>query len=255
MPLPTPKTDESQEDFMSRCMGNDTMLDEYPDKKQRYAVCMQQWKDAKDSKGATDSDIEQRSCGAEFRIAEPEGGNGELPTLEGYAAVFDKATEIWPGYREKIARGAFTRTLNEGADVRALVDHEPSKILGRNTAGTLTLEENNKGLKVRISPANTTAGRDIIESVRRGDVSQMSFAFRSIVDEYEDHKDGSYTRTLKDVDLFDVSIVTYPAYPQTSVAVRSLERWKQEQAEARANREFDATEWQRCLVELEKVRI
>jgi HK97 family phage prohead protease len=212
----------------------------------------------KDEKALTVPDREYRFCAAEFRIADPKAGTSDLPVLDGYAAVFNKVAEIWPGYREKIAHGAFTRTLAEGADVRALVDHDPSRILGRNTAGTLTLEENNKGLKVRIAPANTTAGRDIVESVRRGDVTQMSFAFLPIVEEFEEHKDGSYTRTLKDVDLFDVSIVTYPAYPQTSIAVRSLERWKEQRAEieeSRARAAASQREWEAQLLELERIRI
>jgi len=150
----------------------------------------------------------------------------DKPTrLVGYAAVFNQATELYPGYFERIANGAFTRTLKEGADVRALVDHDPSKIIGRSTAdpATLDLEENAKGLKVSITPPDTQVGRDIVESVSRGDVDQMSFAFRTVAYEWEEKGDTA-TRTLTDVDLFDVSIVTYPAYPQTSVAVRCLER-------------------------------
>jgi HK97 family phage prohead protease len=136
--------------------------------------------------------------------------------------------------REKIAPGAFSRTLAEKADVRALVDHDPSKIIGRTKSRTLKLDENSKGLKVEIKPADTQAGRDILKSVERGDVDQMSFGFRTVKDEWEDHKDGTATRTLVDVDLFDVSPVTFPAYADTTIAARSLELRRQGGAKSQA---------------------
>jgi len=152
--------------------------------------------------------------------------NGEGPKLAGYAALFNNTTEIVPGFNERIAKGAFARALSEKQDVRALVDHQSEKIIGRTTAGTLDLAENSKGLKTVIRPPDTQVGRDIVTSVGRGDVDQMSFAFRVVKESWEDHKDGTSTRTLEDVDLFDVSVVTYPAYPDTSVAVRSYEQRK-----------------------------
>lgn len=172
-----------------------------------------------------------RTCQRETRIVaeslEIETRDDSPPRLRGYAAVFNKTTELWPGYLERIAPGAFTRTLKEGADVRALVNHNPDMIIGRSVADPPTLEmsEDAKGLKVSILPPDTQVGRDIVTSIERGDVSQMSFAFRTVKEEIED-KDGVVTRTLVDADLFDVSPVTYPAYPQTSVAVRSLEQWR-----------------------------
>lgn len=147
------------------------------------------------------------------------------PTIMGYAAVFDSLSEDLGGFRERIKVGAFTRTIREGADVRALVDHDPSKILGRNTAGTLRLKPNAKGLLSEIDPPDTTAGRDIVESIKRGDVSGMSFGFMVRSDEWH-MEDGVPIRELLDVDLFDVSVVTFPAYPETDVAVRSLEKFK-----------------------------
>lgn len=155
------------------------------------------------------------------------------PVLRGYAAVFNKTIELFRGYFERVAPGAFTRTLEEGADVRALVDHDPSKILGRSTADppTLILAEDKKGLRVEIAPPDTQVGRDIVESVRRGDVDQMSFGFRVVKEEMED-KDGITTRTLTDVELYDVSAVTYPAYPQTSIAVRSFDEWRSKHPKA-----------------------
>ncbi len=126
-----------------------------------------------------------------------------MPTLEGYAAVFDEPSEPIGGmFLEFVDRGAFTRSLASGPDVRALVDHDPSKILGRSTAGTLRLREDSHGLLASITPPDTTVGRDIAESVRRGDVSQMSFAFSVVGQAWEEPEgDQLPRRHLVDVDL------------------------------------------------------
>ncbi len=168
--------------------------------------------------------IERRFIKAsELRIT---GGDDKPKTIVGYAAVFNKLSEELWGFREKIAPGAFTNTLKNGDDVRALLNHDPNMVIGRNTAGTLKLEENTKGLKVAIKPADTQAGRDILVSLERGDVDGMSFGFRTITDKWETIN-SEEVRTLEEVELFDVSIVTYPAYTDTSVAVRSLEQAKE----------------------------
>ena len=168
--------------------------------------------------GGMDS-IEKRVTTCQLQIR----GSDQGTTIEGYAAVFNSLSEDLGGFREIISPGAFKRSLKAGADVRALVDHDPAKILGRNKAGTLSLREDDHGLHVRIKPPDTTAGRDTVESLRRGDVDQMSFAFSVVSDEWNTD-DGQEVRTINDVDLHDVSIVTYAAYPDTSVAVRSLEQ-------------------------------
>ncbi len=157
---------------------------------------------------------------SELRIT---GGDDKPKKIVGYAAVFNKLSEELWGFREKIAPGAFTNTLKNGDDVRALIDHDPSRVLGRNLSGTLKLEQNTKGLKVTIKPADTQAGRDILVSLERGDIDGMSFGFHTVTDKWETI-DGEEVRTLEEVKLFDVSVVTYPAYPDTSVAVRSLEQ-------------------------------
>jgi len=157
---------------------------------------------------------------SELRIKD--GGDDKPKTIIGYPAVFNKLSEDLGGFREKISPGAFTETLEADDDVRALIDHDTSKILGRNKAGTLKLEQNTKGLKATIKPPDTQAGRDITTSLSRGDIDGMSFGFRTIDDSWET-VDGEEIRTLKKVKLFDVSVVTYPAYPDTSVAVRSLD--------------------------------
>jgi len=144
----------------------------------------------------------------------------EPPKIAGYAAVFDAMSEDLGGFREKIAPGAFTKAL--GMDVRALFNHDPSVVLGRTKAKTLNLREDNRGLYVEFTPPASEAARSVIESIRRGDIDQMSFGFRTVSDTWED-KDGEIVRTLNEVELFDVSVVTYPAYPQTRVDVRGLD--------------------------------
>jgi len=154
--------------------------------------------------------------------------DGDKPKLAGYAAVFNTLSEDLGWFREKIAPGAFARSLRENADVRALFNHDANQVLGRSKAHTLTLSEDADGLKVEIMPPDTVAGRDTVTLVERGDVSQMSFGFITRKDEW-DHE--NMIRTLIDVDLFDVSVVTYPAYPDTSVAKRSVEVYQKQRAE------------------------
>ena len=152
----------------------------------------------------------------ELRVHDDSDG----PMITGYAAVFDMLSEDLGGFRERVLPGAFTDTLKGKPDVKALIDHDSSKILGRTTAGTLTLEEDKKGLAVRISPADTTAGSDVLKSIKRGDIDQMSFAFQTVTDRWHT-EDEEEIRELVAVNLFDVSVVTFPAYPDTSVAIRS----------------------------------
>ena len=143
---------------------------------------------------------------------------GEQPnTLIGYAAVFDSPSEPMP-WTEYVKRGAFQKTLNDGADVRLLIDHVGVP-LARTKSGTLTLREDDRGLRVeaRLDPANPDAAR-IISALERGDLSQMSFAFRSIKDSWSDDRK---VRELREVQLFDVSVVTFPAYADTIAEIRS----------------------------------
>ena len=157
---------------------------------------------------------------AEVRVIELEGN--DQPTIVGYAAVFDAMSNDLGGFREKIRPGAFTETLERQDDVAALFSHDSSSVLGRRSAGTLRLEQDSVGLRVEIDAPNTTIGRDVVESIRRGDLDAMSFGF--VVEEEEWARDDEgEVRTLNSVSLFDVSVVTWPAYPDTSVAVRSME--------------------------------
>lgn len=149
---------------------------------------------------------------------------GMSPVIRGYAIVYNRLSELLGFFREQIAPEAMTRTLAEGLDLRALVDHDTAKPLGRLKAGSLRVETDTHGLRVEIDPPNTTYGHDIVESIRRGDVTGMSFAFRTMPD--GDRWDESATppiRTVVDMQVREVSVVTFPAYPQTEVAMRSLE--------------------------------
>lgn len=222
MPIPKPKDDEEKKDFISRCMGNPTMVEDYPDNKQRLAVCYASWDREKDEdddeEKGNDMTIEHRMWKqSEIRAVDADG----VKHLVGHAAVFNSLSqELW-GFREKIAPGAFKRTIDEGADVRALLNHDPNYVLGRTVAKTLVLSEDDRGLRVDITPPNTQWAKDLIETVSRGDISQMSFGFIVRKEQWEENEDQNI-RTLLDVDLFDVSPVTFPAYPATDIQARSI---------------------------------
>lgn len=145
--------------------------------------------------------------------------SGELPTLAGYAATFNMPAKIGGMFIEKIAPGAF-RTSVIRDDVRALFNHMPSFVLGRTTAGTLALAEDAKGLAFEILPPDTNWARDLITSVERGDVSSMSFQFLARREEWDDSGDMP-VRTLLEVELVDISPVTFPAYDATSLLVKA----------------------------------
>lgn len=141
------------------------------------------------------------------------------PEIEGYAAVFNQLSADLGGFRERIEPGAFSRSLLDN-DIRALWDHNSQYVIGRNRANTLALEEDERGLSVKAQPPDTVWAGDLLKSMKRGDVNQMSFGFFVVRDEWMD-EEGMLVRVLKEVDLFDVSVVTYPAYPQTSAEARA----------------------------------
>jgi HK97 family phage prohead protease len=159
---------------------------------------------------------------------------GESPKITGYAAVFNTWTDIGGWFREMVLPGAFKKTIKE-ADVRALWNHDPNFVLGRNKNQTLSLKEDKKGLQIEIDPIDTTWARDLIKSMERGDVSQMSFGFQVVqaIDDFDED-----TRQLKEVRLFDVSVVTYPAYPTTTAEVRSA--FENQEPKPDPFEEFDA---------------
>jgi HK97 family phage prohead protease len=162
----------------------------------------------------------------ELRYAAKElraSGSGSERKISGYAAKFNNLSEDLGGFREKLAPGCFTRTLSLGADVRMLVDHDSSKILGRTKAGTLTLTQDNAGLRFDCVLPDTQIGRDTWENIRLGNLSDCSFGFYCTDEDFsEDPQGRGLIRTVNDLDLFDCSVVTYPAYPGTEVNARSL---------------------------------
>lgn len=168
--------------------------------------------------------------------------DGETPKIMGYAAKYNAWSVDLGGFREIIRPGAFSRAISEQQDVRALVDHDASMILGRTKSGTLRMTEDSVGLRVEIDPPDTSIARDVMQSIRRGDIDGMSFGFVTRKDEWRHNKGGEMQRELIDVDLFDVSVVTYPAYPDTSVAMRSLEVWKKTSPDAETYRRRVAIE-------------
>jgi len=159
----------------------------------------------------------------ELRAVEESDGE---PKIEGYPAMFNKYSEDLGGFVEKIAPGAFKKSLNAGADVRALWNHDSNYVLGRTKSGTTKLREDDKGLYMINRPPNTQWARDLMVSIGRKDVTQMSFDFWVVDEEWKERKDKPPVRTLNEVELIDVSVVTFPAYPDTKVALRSMEEWQ-----------------------------
>lgn len=141
----------------------------------------------------------------------------DSPRFMGYAAMWDSPSEPLP-WTEFVRQGAFSKTINDGADVRLLVNHEGVP-LARTKSGTMSIREDDRGLWVEadLDPANPLAA-GVISALRRGDMTQMSFAFETIKDSWSDDR---RTRELREVRLYDVSIVTYPAYEQTIANIRS----------------------------------
>lgn len=172
-----------------------------------------------------------RSSKSKFETRE---ADGEM-YISGYFAVFNSEYEIWPGAVESVAETAFDGALSD--DIRCLINHETRLVLGRNKAGTLTLKTDARGLwgEVRINP-NDQDAVNLYERVKRGDVDQCSFGFDILDEEFEDRGD-TVKWTIKKVKLYEVSVVTFPAYEETSVSARkrqlgeikkrNTEAWKQ----------------------------
>ena len=159
-----------------------------------------------------------RSIPSAFTTREDDGNL----TIEGYFAVFNSIYEIAPGMTESVAPGAFSRTLAN--DIRALVNHDTTLVLGRTKAHTLELREDEHGLwgRVTINP-NDRDAMNLYERVKRGDVDGCSFGFNPLVEETDFRDNGDVHWTIKDVDLFEVSACTFPAYEETNISARSAE--------------------------------
>ncbi len=169
-------------------------------------------------------DREIRAIPAEFRIQQAEN---EPLKIIGYAARFNELSEEMWGMREKISPGAFTEAIGK-SDVRALWNHDPNYVLGRTKNGTLQIREDEQGLFYEVTPPDAQWARDLVESIKRGDVDQSSFAFTVEAQEWDERSDPMVRTITKVRELFDVSPVTYPAYPTATSGVRSLQEIAEE---------------------------
>jgi hypothetical protein len=170
--------------------------------------------------------LELRYYPMELRVT----GDDKAPILEGHVAVFNQLSDDLGGFREKIAPGAFAETIKT-QDIRALWNHEDGLVLGRTSAGTLELKEDEVGLAFRNIPPDTGWFRDRLVSLKRKDVKECSFGFWTDADEWGSEPDGARVRTLLKLTLVEVSPgVTFPAYPQTDVALNSMRAWEAREA-------------------------
>lgn len=177
-----------------------------------------------------------RSQATQFRAAEADGKK----YIEGYFSVFGGTYELWPGATENIDSKAFEGALDD--DIRALINHDTTLVLGRNKASTLELKVDDKGLwgRVEINEKDQDA-MNLYARVERGDVNQCSFGFDILEEDTKYNEDGSVHWTIKRVKLYEVSVVTFPAYEDTSVQARKkdfeqikkrqIDKWKAERRE------------------------
>lgn len=169
-----------------------------------------------------DNSLERRASAGSLSIDVSEDN-----LLRGYPIIFNKLSQDLGGFRERILPSAVDRSLT--ADIRALVDHETGKVLGRTRAGTLSLKKDATGLRMKLEPdMEISYARDIVRAVARGDVSGMSFGFRVIEDEWME-EGKTPIRDVLDMQISEVSVVTFPAYLDTNVeyARRSLQAFEQ----------------------------
>ena len=170
-------------------------------------------------------ELERRAyCVSNLEIRELDG---RPPVIAGYPVVFDSWSEVMLDgrgrpFRERVSPTALDKALASGGDIVSLWNHNADYPLGRTGNGTLRLQKDDRGLHIEVDPPTTTWGADAVTSIRRGDVSGMSFTFGVRADTWDKGADGVAERTLLDLYLREVSPVTFPAYPATAVQVRSI---------------------------------
>lgn len=178
-------------------------------------------------------EIQKRSLQTTFKATRAEENNDDM-FIEGYFAVFNRETELWPGAYEEIAPGAFDETL--GNDIRALINHDTTLVMGRNKANTLEIKVDSHGLwgRVKINPKDTDAVNCYVR-VERGDVDQCSFGFNILEEKIDWRDDGTVKWTMTKLDLHEMSVCTFPAYEDTGVQARhaEVEQHKERQLEQR----------------------
>lgn len=167
-------------------------------------------------------------------------GEEKAVAIEGYAAVFNSKTSIGGWFDEVIEPGAFSRSLSDNGDIRALFNHNWDNVLGRTKSQTLELREDEKGLNFKVELPNTSVARDLTISMERGDINQCSFGF-FITDEEWNYNVEPALRTIKEVELFEISIVSIPAYDDTEASlVRSKEIGKSIEARTKLIKQIDS---------------
>jgi len=194
--------------------------------------------------------MEKRYFNIETRTEKRDDGS---TTITGHAAVFNQLSSDLGGFRELIAPDAFSGVLND--DVRALVNHDPNLLLARTSSGTLNLEQTEKGLSFAFDVPDTTYGRDLIISMERGDITQSSFAFTIEDDSWETTKDGEVRTINKVKQLYDVSPVTYPAYPDAddlTLAQRSLAIYREKEENKKQEKDLVKRSLLKLRIELKK---
>lgn len=162
--------------------------------------------------------MNKRDFRTKFEITRDNDSPEEL-VIEGYFALYEQETELFEGSYEIITKGAFDNSLTK--DVRALWNHNTQYVLGRSTSGSMELKADDKGLYASIKLPKTQYAKDLYELVQRGDVDQCSFGFNIIGEDLEELASGGYRWRLNEIDLHEISVVTFPAYENTSVQARA----------------------------------
>jgi uncharacterized protein len=162
--------------------------------------------------------MNKRDLKTQFKVTREEQNPDEF-IIEGYFALYESETELFEGSYEIITKGAFDNTLNN--DIRALWNHNTQYVLGRNKSGSLEVKADDKGLFAIVKLPKTQYASDLYELVQRGDVDQCSFGFNILAEDVEELASGGYRWRINEIDLHEVSVVTFPAYENTTVSART----------------------------------
>jgi uncharacterized protein len=175
-----------------------------------------------------------RNFRTQFNITRAEESDNER-TIEGYFALYESETELFDGIYEIITKGAFDNTLNN--DIRALWNHNTQYVLGRSKNGSLSLKADEKGLFGTIKLPNTGYAEDLYELVQRGDIDQASFGFNILNEDIEELASGGYRWRINEIDLHEISVVTFPAYENTTVQARAKQVEQMEERKLQAKKD------------------
>lgn len=247
--MPTPLPNEDHDEFIDRCMSDPEAMQDFDDPNQRLAFCESTWQREEEEENSIIHGYEQRLLNVSSLKIRAEDDES-MGRMVGYAAVFNSLSEDLGGFREQIAPGAFRQSIGPDADIKALWNHNSDNVIGRTTSGTLRIMEDDVGLRVEIDPPQSA--RQYIESVKRGDVNQMSFGFSVMPggDRFEESNDGMIIRTLTNVRLMEVSPVAFPAYRATTIDSRRFEQWRDtKKPEKVTERDLKRVQMKRKLLE------